>query len=53
MDKHSFLDRVGIKLQMEFSGQGPLVSHHNIVKMEDLASLFSYSESKHQLARGR
>lgn len=52
-DKHSFLDRVGIRLQMEFSGQGPLVSHHNIVKMEDLASLFSYSESKHQLARGR
>lgn len=52
-DKHSFLDRVEITLRMEFSVQRLLVSHHNTVRMEDLASLFSYSESKHKLARGR
>lgn len=38
-DKHFFLDRVGIRLQMEFSGQGAQVSHHNIVKMEDFGIL--------------
>lgn len=38
-DKHSFLDKVGIRLQMAFSGQGPRVSHHNTVKTEDYGIL--------------
>lgn len=34
-DKRTSLDGKGIKLQMEFTGQRPPVSHHNIVEMED------------------
>lgn len=34
-DKDTFLVREGIRLQMEFIGEGPPVSHHNIVEMED------------------
>lgn len=38
-DKHTFLDGEGIGLQMEFTGQGPPVSHHNILEMEDYCIL--------------
>lgn len=34
-DKHTFLKREGIRLQMEFIGWGPPVSLHNILEMED------------------
>lgn len=38
-DKHTFLDGEGIRLQMKLIGQGPPVSHHNIVEMEDYCIL--------------
>lgn len=38
-DEHTFLDGEGIRLQMEFIGQGSPVSHHNILEMEDYCNL--------------
>ena len=38
-DKHAFFDEEGTTLQMEFTGQGPPVSHHNNLEMEDYCIL--------------
>lgn len=39
-DKHTFLDKEGIRLQIGFIGEGPPVSHYNIV---DVRLLHPYS----------
>lgn len=40
-DRRTFLDEEGIGLQMEFTGHGPPVTHHNILEMEVLHPTFS------------